>query len=191
MVTACASGPDVTFVDKHSSSSYRFIYEPAVGDPISYEGTTDQSYDQPIECCFTVDRWTDTTLDFFAGNHIVDFPVSGDCPAVAEAHVQIDTPGPGLYELTADTARMNIFYKQPDPEHCQHQLGSNEVDPSSRGIELSGQVKLDELQCLNPPDGIACALVASGTFAMEGTIDKTLVFQLSGSLESGDTVVSD
>lgn len=177
-------------VSLHRTASYRFFYQPAVGDPISDEQSITQDPDKVVECCFHVNRFSDNTMNFFAGNFVPSFPVAGDCPAVASTQIRVLVPGPGALDVTPESSAMNIVYDQPDPEHCIQSANSSNVPPSTRGITLGGQVKLDDLACLTDDAGIACGLEAHGTFAFEGTIDKTLVFQLSGEFTADDTVAT-
>jgi hypothetical protein len=179
LASACSSLPDeATIRDRHVEGDYDLAYTPASGQPIVFQRgpTVFQDPAQEPQRCLTVLRRTASTLEIVVGNYVD----SGG--AVAQLHLYVDgVVAEGAQTVALDGARLVVSYDAND-------LGEHFLLPHSTNVvtevAVTGELDLQQLQCLDAPDELGCALVADGDWTFESADGSV---QSSGSFHEVDT----
>jgi hypothetical protein len=181
--SACADSPTTIWIDDHESGSYRF----QAGDIV--DERPQMLLEDPTispQCCLFVQRWGDM-LQLSVGNWVPNPPLQ-DCPPVATALIQVPRIVDGAQTIDVATQARGYFYRDDAATGPCSVFADPYTLSHDDQVIWSGQIKLDADFCVDGDD-VTCALVASGTFSIEGTRRTTgeVVATANGTFDRQDT----
>jgi hypothetical protein len=191
LAAGCTTPDRATVTALQLTGSYRFAATLASGEQIT-DSRDDVVFNSPTtvpQCCLGIWRRTESTLELGVGNWLpAPQPVAGRCPAVAQARIYVTgvAAAPQTIELDASNAHIEVHYVEDERAPCPRAADVHDRAAAVETIAASGQIKLATLHCLDAPDDLGCALVASVAWAIDGR--GSTVVTTSGTLEANDEV---